>query len=103
MVKNPRFHDGKSGAALAVRVTTRAPHNELINIQKDGTLKLRLAAPPMEGKANQTLISFLAEVLNISSGKIDLVAGQSSRNKLVTITGLTSAEVHKRIVEKLPK
>ncbi|MGA9398830.1 MAG: DUF167 domain-containing protein [Anaerolineaceae bacterium] len=103
MVKNPRFHDGKSGAALAVRVMTRAPHNELINIQKDGTLKLRLTAPPIEGKANQALISFLAEVLNISPGKIDLVAGLTSRNKLVTITGLTSTEVHNRIVEKLPK
>jgi uncharacterized protein (TIGR00251 family) len=103
MVKNPRFHDGKSGAALAVRVMTRAPHNELVGIQNDGTLKLRLTAAPVEGKANQSLISFLAELLDISPTKIDLVAGQTNRNKLVAITGLTSAEVHQRIVNKLLK
>ncbi len=103
MVKNPRFHDGKSGAALAVRVATRAPHNELVSIQKDGTLKLRLAAAPVEGKANQVLINFLAEVLNIPPSRIELVAGQTNRNKLITITGITSAEVHQRIIEKLPK
>jgi hypothetical protein len=103
MVDKSRFHDGKSGAALAVRVATRAPHNELVCIQNDGTLKLRLAAAPVDGKANQVLIGFLAEVLNIPQSRIDLVAGQTSRNKLITITGMTSAEVHQRIVAKIPK
>lgn len=103
MVKTPHFHDGKSGAALAVRVTTRAPHNELVGIQKDGTIKIRLAAAPVEGKANLELISFLAQLLGISSGKIDLVGGQTGRNKLLTITGYTSAEIQKRILKKLPR
>ena len=101
MKKTPRFHDGESGSALAVRVIPRAPRNELVGIQPDGTLKLRLHAAPVEGKANQALVEYLAEVLDIAPGRIELVAGQSGRNKLVSITGLTSSEVQTRIVKKL--
>jgi uncharacterized protein (TIGR00251 family) len=103
MKNTPHFHDGKSGAAIAVRVTTRAPHTELVGIQPDGTIKVRLAAVAQKGKANQVLLEFLAEVLGISPGKIELVAGQTGRNKLVTITGISSVEIHKRVTEKLSK
>ena len=103
MTKAPRFHDGKTGAALAIRVTTHAPHSELVGIQGDGTIKVRLAAVPLQGKANQVLIEFLSDVLGISPGKIELVAGHTSRNKLVTITGKTSAEIHQRIMDVINK
>jgi uncharacterized protein (TIGR00251 family) len=103
MNRIPHFHDGKAGAALAVRVTTRAPHTELVGIQNDGTLKVRLAAVPQKGKANQVLIEFLAEILGVTPSKIELVAGHTGRNKLVTVTGLSSNEIHQRIVDKLPK
>jgi uncharacterized protein len=103
MKKTPRFHDGKAGAALAVRVTTRAPHTELAGIQTDGTLKVRLAAVAQKGKANEVLLEFLADVLGISPAKIELVAGQTGRNKLVTITGMSSTEIHQRITDKLSK
>jgi uncharacterized protein (TIGR00251 family) len=103
MKQTPHFHDGLSGAALAVRVITHAPHTELVGIQEDGTLKVRLAAVPQKGKANQVLIEFLADVLRVAPGKLELVAGQSGRNKLVTVTGLTSAEIHQRIISRLSK
>jgi uncharacterized protein len=103
MTNTPHFHDGKAGAALAVRVATRAPRTELVGIQEDGTLKIRLAAVPQKGKANLVLIEFLAEVLDVAPGKLELVAGQTGRNKLVTVTGLTSAEIHKRIIKRLAK
>ncbi len=103
MKNTPHFHDGKSGAALAVRVTTHAPHTELGGIQADGTIKVRLAAVPQKGKANEALLEFLADILRISPGKIELVAGQTGRNKLVSITGISSAEIHQRITEKLSK
>jgi uncharacterized protein (TIGR00251 family) len=103
MVKMPHFHDGKTGAALAVRVTTHAPHTELAGIQEDGTIKVKLAAVPQKGKANQVLIDFLADVLGISASKIELVAGQTGRNKLVTITGMTSADIQQRITSELSK
>jgi uncharacterized protein (TIGR00251 family) len=99
----PHFHDGKAGAALAVRVLTHAPHTELVGIQEDGTLKVRLAAVPQKGKANQVLIEFLAEVLDITPAKLELVAGQTGRNKLITVTGLTSTEINQRILKRLSK
>lgn len=101
MTKSPRFHDGKSGSALAVRVIPRAARNELVEIQADGTLKLRLHAAPVDGKANQELIEFLADLLEIAPNKLELVAGHSGRNKLVSITGLTSADVQSRIAKKI--
>jgi uncharacterized protein (TIGR00251 family) len=103
MKSTPHFHDGKAGAALAVRVTTRAPHTELVGIQADGTIKVRLAAVAQKGKANEVLLEFLADVLGISPGKIELVAGQTGRNKLVTITGISGAEIHQRITDRLSK
>jgi uncharacterized protein (TIGR00251 family) len=103
MKNTPHFHDGKGGAALAVRVLTHAPHTELVGIQEDGTLKVRLAAVPQKGKANQVLIEFLAQVLGVAPAKLELVAGQTGRNKLVTVTGLTSAEINERILKRISK
>jgi uncharacterized protein (TIGR00251 family) len=102
MGKSPHFHDGKSGSALAIRVIPRAPRNQLVGILSDGTIKLRLSAAPVDGKANHGLIEYLAELLDIAPSKIELVAGQGGRNKLVSITGLTSSEVQARIVKHLP-
>jgi uncharacterized protein len=62
-----------------------------------------LAAVPQKGKANQVLIDFLADVLGVAPAKLELVAGQTGRNKLVTVTGLTSAEINERILKRISK
>lgn len=69
-----RLHDGRRGAALAVRVTPRASRNEITEIQPDGTVKVRLMAAP-ETEANAALITFLAGVLGVPENKIEIVAG----------------------------
>lgn len=92
------LHDGKKGAALAIRVTPRASHNEIIEIQNDGTVKIRLTAPPVEGKANQALIEFLSEVLEVPRSRIEIVAGTGGRDKLVSILDLDANTVHQRIL-----
>ncbi|MBA4313231.1 MAG: hypothetical protein C0417_11440, partial [Chlorobiaceae bacterium] len=50
------LHDGDSGSAITVRITPRMPRNEISEIMEDGTIKIRLSAPPLDGKANQVLI-----------------------------------------------
>ena len=61
-------------------------------------LKIRLAAPPVDGKANQALIDFLAGQLGIPKQRVDLIAGASSRAKRVRINGITAAAVIERLL-----
>lgn len=103
MVKQRNFHlhDGKLGAALAVRITPRMARNEIHEIMEDGTVKIRLTAPPVEGKANQALVEFLSKVLNVPSSSIDIIAGQTGRDKLITVMGLTSDQLQQQILQSI--
>ncbi len=96
-----KFHDGKLGAALAVRVTPRASRNEVTEIQTDGTVKVRLTAPPVEGEANKALIAFMAEVLGVAQTKIEIVAGETGRDKLLSVLDMDKDEVHQRLLAYL--
>jgi hypothetical protein len=95
-----RLHDGRRGAALAVRVTPRASRNEITEIQPDGTVKVRLIAAP-EAEANQELVKFLSEVLGVPPSKIEIVAGQSGRDKLLSVLDIDKDEVHQRLLAYL--
>jgi uncharacterized protein (TIGR00251 family) len=93
-----RLHDGKKGAAVAVRVTPRASHNKIVEMMDDGTIKIHLAAPPVDGEANEQLVKFLAEVLNVPKSRLEIVAGATGRDKLVSVLDMDAETVHKRIV-----
>ncbi|MDX9991789.1 MAG: DUF167 domain-containing protein [Anaerolineales bacterium] len=93
-----RLHDGQRGVALAVRVTPRASRNEVTEIQSDGTVKVRLTAPPADMDGNKQLINFLSEVLGCAPSKLDIVAGLSGRDKLVSIIGMETSDVHQRLL-----
>jgi uncharacterized protein (TIGR00251 family) len=95
------LHNGKKGAALAIRVTPRARRNEIVGILDDGTIKIRLTSPPVEGKANNALVEFLADVLDVPRSRIDIVAGETGRDKLVSILDLDAQTVQKRILQKM--
>jgi uncharacterized protein (TIGR00251 family) len=98
---NRNLSDGKSGAALAIRVTPRAARNEIVEILPDQTIKVRLTAPPVEGKANEALIEFLAEVLGVAKSRIEIVAGVTGRDKLVTIMDMRSEDAQARILKQI--
>ena len=95
------LHDGKKGSALAIRVTPRARKNEIVEVLNDGTVKIRLTAPPVEGKANEALVSFLSDVLGVPASRIEIVAGDTGRDKLVSILDLDADSVHQKILEHL--
>jgi uncharacterized protein (TIGR00251 family) len=67
----------------------------------DGTVKGRLTAPPVEGKANQALVEFLADVLDLPPSRIEIVAGATGRDKLVSILDLDTETVHQRSLQRL--
>ena len=101
MAKQPRFSNGKIGAALPVRVIPRASRNEIVEILNDQTVKIRLVSSPSEQETNQVLIAFLAEVLGVSASQMEVVAGAKGRDKLISILDVTSQEVHNKILRHL--
>lgn len=95
------LHDGKKGSALAVRVTPRASRNEVVDVMADGTIKIHIAAPPVDGEANEKLLRYLAEILNVAKSRIEIVAGATGRDKLVSVLDMDAETAHKRILAHL--
>lgn len=88
------FTDSRGGAALNIRVVTQAEETEFAGIQEDGALKVRLKASPAgDPAANRELVEFLAQRLGVPIQHIEIVAGQSGRDKIVTIEGISSDAV----------
>jgi len=96
-----RVQAGKKGATLALRITPRSSKNEIIEILSDGTVKIRLIAPPVEGKANEALLKFLAEILDVPVSNLGIVSGAGGRNKLVSVLDMDAAILHRKIVEHI--
>jgi uncharacterized protein YggU (UPF0235/DUF167 family) len=95
------LHDGRRGVALAVRVTPRASRNEVTEIQTDGTVKVRLTTSATEDEGNKALVLFMAEVLGVPASKIDIVAGLSGKDKLVSVLDMDKDEVSQRLLAYL--
>ena len=83
-------------ARLHVRVIPRARRTEISGRRGDAIL-VRLAAPPVDGAANDALIAFLAERLGIPQRQIAIARGATGRDKTIAIDGLTPAEIARRL------
>jgi len=84
--------DVADGCTLSVRVHPGARKNGVTGVHA-GALKISLTAPPVDGKANEAVIAFLADALHLPRARVALVAGATSRAKMVRITGKSAAEV----------
>jgi uncharacterized protein (TIGR00251 family) len=74
----------------------RASRNGIVGI-RDGRIVVRVTAPPVDGAATKAALSVLADALGVARTTIEVVSGQTSRNKAVTIGGLGAAEVFSRL------
>ena len=92
-----RFENAKSGSAVTVKVTPHARQTGLLGVMDDGTLKIQVAAPAEEGRANDMLVAYLASALGIAPSEIDIVAGQTSERKLISLVGITPREVEAKM------
>ena len=90
------IRETSKGVLLPVRAVPRASKNEIQGVH-GGALKVRLQAPPVEGKANAALIRFLSDALDIPRPHISIASGETGRNKAVLITGLSKTEVLKKL------
>jgi uncharacterized protein (TIGR00251 family) len=89
------------GTRLSLRVQPRASRSEVAGRHGEA-LKVRLAAPPVDGAANDALVRFLAEALQVPRTAVTLVAGAAGRSKVVQVAGLAPADVARRLDVPLP-
>ena len=86
------LRDSAYGCTLPIRVHPGAKRNEITG-EHDGAVKISLTTPPTDGRANDALIAFLAERLNVPRASIVLLTGATSRSKVVRIEGKCAAEI----------
>ena len=84
--------DGK--LTFKVRVVPRASRSEIVG-EHDGALRVRLTAPPVEGAANMALVRILARAMGVSPRAVEIISGQSSRTKTVSIVGAGIASLER--------
>jgi uncharacterized protein (TIGR00251 family) len=86
-------------AVLAIRVIPRSPRTRVDGRRGDAIL-IRLNAPPVDGAANEALIAFLSDILDVPRRSIAIVSGQTSRDKRVRVEGIDQAAAMARLLQK---
>ena len=79
-------------ASFAVRVVPRAAREGVAGYEGE-VLRIRLTAPPVEGKANEALLRFLSKSLGVSRSSVSITSGEKGRNKIIRVEGMTLEEV----------
>lgn len=85
------------GVEIAVRAQPRARRSEVAGAYGDRAVKIRLAAPPVDGAANEELIGFLADLFDMAPSAVKLVRGHGSRSKVVRLAGVDGATARRRL------
>ena len=86
------------GIRLTVQVVPRASVSEVAGAYGDDALRVRLNAPPVDGKANRELVRFLAGALGVPGRQIELVSGQTGRRKVLRVAGIPAAAAAARLL-----
>jgi uncharacterized protein len=84
------------GVRFGVRVQPRASRSEVVGVHGDA-LKVRLLSPPVDGAANEALVDLLAASFAVRRGNVRIIAGHSSRSKIVEIEGVTAGDVDRLV------
>ncbi|MFT3865906.1 MAG: DUF167 domain-containing protein [Solirubrobacterales bacterium] len=87
-----------SPARIAVRLRPGGRGDELLGVE-DGTLRARVSAPPVDGRANRALCKLIAARLGVPPSRVSVVRGAKSRDKLVAVEGLDPDELARRLAE----
>lgn len=82
---------------LRLRVVPNAKRSEVVGVHGEA-IKVKVQAPAMDGKANEALLEFLAEKLGLARRDVQLVAGEKSRDKTVSVAGLNADEARRRLI-----
>ncbi|MDD2372821.1 MAG: DUF167 domain-containing protein [Syntrophomonadaceae bacterium] len=86
------IQESDEGLRIEVKVQPRSSRNQ-ISGEQEGALKVKLTAPPVEGEANQALVNFLSRLLKLPRKNIILIRGETTRNKLIEIRGISKEQL----------
>ncbi len=92
----------KENVLLRIRVQPNSQKNQVVGILSDGRIKIKLQAPPLDGKANKALIRYLHQIFNIPETRFDLVQGEHNRDKVISLQGLSESEVNQILQAQIP-
>jgi hypothetical protein len=90
------IHESHQGVSFAVKVHPRARKNAITGELGDA-LKLSLTTPPVEGRANEGCIEFFARLLQVPRSSVTIASGQTSRNKVIRVAGVSGRQVRERL------
>jgi uncharacterized protein len=91
----------KDGAKIKLRVSPGARRTSIAGAYGEDAIKLRVAAPPVEGKANAELARYIAELLGITASDVSVIRGTSGKGKVVLVRGVEPEEVREILSEQL--
>jgi len=91
-----RYSNQGRGLTFAVRVVPRASSSEIVG-EHDGALRVRIAAPPVEGAANRELVKLLARSFALPQNAVEIISGANSKTKTVRIRGADAAQLEQLI------
>lgn len=91
-----RLEEKDGVVRIPVRAQPRASRSELAG-EYDGALKVRLAAPPVEGEANRELVRFMAKLLGVPKSAVRVASGETGRNKMVEVEAVSVDDVARAI------
>lgn len=92
--------DTPQGATFEVRVQPRAKRTAILGVL-DGRLKIALVSPPIDGRANDELVRFLADFFGVSRSSVCVLAGKHARNKCIAIAHRTAAQIAEVLEQEL--
>ena len=93
--------ESADGVTFAVHVQPRASKCGVTGIV-NGAVKIRLTSPPVDGAANEQCIKLFAELLKVRRQDVVIVTGESSRHKVIRISGITARQLQEIMAEKIP-
>jgi len=89
-----------SSVTFSVRVIPRSSRTEIVG-EHDSALKIKLKSPPVEGAANEELVRFLSKLFGVTKAQLDIISGQTSRNKRIRISDLSADKISSILQAKI--
>lgn len=93
---NDYFKIAGTDIVIKVKIVPGSSKNKIVGVYNDA-LKITIAAPPVEGKANKKCITYLAKYFNVAKSKVEIISGKSSKNKLIKIYDISQKEFLEKI------